>query len=180
MNPLVSMGIDASVSATGITVLESNGTPTPKLVYEGEIKPPSKLRGVERYIHITREVMTLVHKHVPDKIVLEGYSLNMKNASSVIPMVELGGLIRFLMHIDGLEWFDPRATEMKKFVSGKGTGDKAMIAMHVLKRWNHESATHNLADSYGLAAMGLAQANRLPSITQSMRQIAGSMKLQTC
>ena len=68
--------------------------------------------------------MQTVQDDKPDRIVMEGYSLNMKHASSVIPLVELGGLLRFMLHLDGFKWYDPRATEVKKFVTGKGNSPK--------------------------------------------------------
>ena len=178
MTPLLAMGIDPSTSATGIVLLRESGEPRPALEMETEIKAPD-LTGIERNRYIVTRIMETIHEHRPDKIVVEGYSLNMKNASSVVPLVELGGLLRFMLHIDRLVWYDPRASELKKFVVGKGTADKAQMMMHVLKRWGHESATSNIADAYGLACMGLAQANRLPGINKEMRAIAGAMVSRT-
>ena len=120
--------------------------------------------------------MELITERQPDRIVLEGYSLNMKNASSVVPLVELGGLMRFMLHLDGHVWYDPRATEVKKFATGKGNSPKEVVMMHVLKRWGHESKTNNTADAYVCAAMGLAHANRLAGVTLDMRALAGAMK----
>ena len=135
--------------------------------------------GLARTRAIAIEVMGLVAGYSPSAIVLEGYSLNMRHASSVVPLVELGGIVRLMLHIDGLAWFDPRASELKKFVTGKGTADKAQMMMQVLKRWGHTSMTHNTADAYGLACMGLARMNALHGATQSMRAIAGAMAQKT-
>lgn len=172
MKQLTSMGIDPSVSATGIVILGESGETHPELLFEQEIK--SKFTGMKRVQDIAFKVMGIIHTTKPDRIVIEGYSLG-KNMNSTIPLVELGGVLRLMLYLDGLKWFDPRASELKKFVCGKGNGEKAMIMMHVLKRWGHESATNNTADAYGLACMGLAQANRLPGITKEMRALAGAM-----
>jgi crossover junction endodeoxyribonuclease RuvC len=115
---------------------------------------------------------------MPEKIVLEGYSLNMKKAASVIPLIEIGGLLRFLLHIDGLVWYDPTAPEVKKFTTGKGNSPKEVMMMYVLKRWDHVSIDNNTADAYACAAMGLAISNRLPSITAEMRAIVGKLELR--
>ena len=114
---------------------------------------------------------------MPDKIVLEGYSLNLQHASSVVPLVELGGLLRFMLFIDGFKWFDPRASEVKKFVTGKGNSPKDQVMMHVLKRWGHTSKSNNTADAFVCAAMGLAHANRLAGVTVDMRAIVGKLGL---
>lgn len=177
-NTFISMGIDPSSVATGIVVLEHTKPFLHALVLEEEVKFP-KLTGWDRVIAICKVVMTRVHEHKPDRIVLEGYSLNMKNATSVVPLVELGGLMRFLMKLDGLSWYDPRATELKKFVTGKGNVQKDVVMMKVLQRWGHESKSNNTADAYGLAAMGLAHANRLSGVTLDMRAIVAKMAEKT-
>jgi crossover junction endodeoxyribonuclease RuvC len=172
------MGIDPSVTATGIVILMPSGTPTPDLMIEREISF-KKLTGVDRQASILVEIMTCIHTHKPSKIVIEGYSLNMKHSSSVIPLVELGGQLRLMFRLDKLDWFDPRATELKQFVSGKGSSKKEEVMMHVLKRWGHTSMTNNTADAYVLAAMGLAQVGQLPGITKEQLAIAGKMTLRS-
>ena len=169
-----SLGIDLSTSATGLVLLESNGTKYPALLREQSLSYP-KLKGIARNKAISTDIMMLIHAHYPEKIVLEGYSLNMKKASSVIPLIEIGGLLRFLMHIDGLEWYDPTAPEVKKFATGKGNAPKETMMMLVLKRWNHTSIDNNTADAYVCAAMGLSISNKLPGVTQDMRAITGKL-----
>jgi len=176
MKPISVLGIDPSATATGLVLLKETGTPVPELLLEREIKPKN-MAGVERTKFIVTDIMETIHEHRPDKIVVEGYSLNMKNASSVVPLVELGGLLRFMLQLDGFKWYDPRAGELKKFVTGKGGSPKEQMMMFVFKRWNHQSLSNNTADGYGLACMGLAQANRLPGITQEMRAVVGKMAI---
>jgi crossover junction endodeoxyribonuclease RuvC len=175
---LLSLGIDLSTSATGLVLLESNGTKVPALRHEQCLAYP-KLKGIERNKAICTSIMTLIHKHHPEKIVLEGYSLNMRKASSVIPLVEIGGLVRFLMHIDGLEWYDPTAPEVKKFATGKGNATKEVVMMWVLKRWEHTSIDNNTADAYVCAAMGLSINNLLPGMTMDMRAITGKLAVKS-
>ena len=173
MKKLTSLGIDLSTAATGLVLLEENGK-KPNVLLDMEIKGQDS--GISRNAMIVAEVMQVILAQGPSKIVIEGYSLNMKNASSVIPLVELGGLMRFMMQIEGMTWYDPRATEIKKFATGKGGSPKEVVMMNVFKRWEYESKTNNIADAYVCAAMGLAQANRLQGITLDMMAIAGQMK----
>ena len=173
---MLSLGIDPSTTATGVVLLQSSDGRLPTLVLEREINCKTET-GVTRSRRMVLEIMEVIHAHKPDKIVVEGYSLNMKKASSVIPLVELGGLLRFMLVIDDLSWFDPRAGEVKKFATGKGNTPKDKIMMFVLKRWAHESFSNNTADAYVLACMGLAHSNKLLGATLDMRTIAGAMKL---
>ncbi|QXN72674.1 ruvC-like resolvase [Rhodobacter phage RcZahn] len=173
------IGIDASTSSTGVVLLRGQkDAAVPELVLETLVKAPAKLTGIERYKAITIELMEMLEAHKPDRIVIEGYSLNMKNASSVVPLVELGGLIRFMMHLDGYKWLDPRATELKKFVTGKGNAPKEAMMMHVLKRWGHEAKNNDTADAYGLACMGLLHVGALGNSTQDQREIIGAVPLK--
>lgn len=175
MKPLVSMGIDLSTSATGIVILRENGEAIPETLLYDELAVKN-LTGMLRAQEMVLQIMTIIHDRKPDRIVVEGYSLNTKNASSIIPLVEIGALLRFMLMIDGLEWFDPRASEVKKFATGKGNTPKDQVMMWVLKRWDFTSPSNNVADAYVLAAMGLAQANRLPGITKEMRALVGALK----
>jgi Holliday junction resolvasome RuvABC endonuclease subunit len=170
-----SLGIDVSTSATGIVLLDSGGG----LVHEQSISFP-KLKGIQRSRAIVTEVMQVTSSMmVPDdKIVLEGYSLNMKNAASVIPLVEIGALLRFMLQLDGLGWYDPRAGELKEFVTGKGNSPKSVIMMWVLKRWGHTSIDDNTADAYGCAMMGLTKFEQMPGMTKRQKEIAAAQVLR--
>ena len=174
---ITSMGIDLSTSGTGLVLLQASGLAKPDCLFETELKP-SVAAGAARNRFISRHIMEFVHSHKPDKIVIEGYSLNLKNASSVIPLVELGGVLRLMLHLDELKWYDPTAPEVKKFCTGKGNSPKNVVMMNVLKRWGHESKTDNTADAYVCAAIGLATSNQLPGITVEMRALAGKQSLR--
>jgi Holliday junction resolvasome RuvABC endonuclease subunit len=173
------LGIDLASGTTGLVVLEGNGTKTPTLVMEQALTFKGKLVGVANQKAVVLRIMEVVHHHMPDRIVIEGYSLNMKNAGSVIPLVEIGGLLRFMLNLDGLKWMEPRANELKKFVSGAGNTPKDKIMMHVLKRWGHESIDNNTADAYGLACIGLAHGGALPGITKEMLALVGGLKMRS-
>lgn len=175
----LSLGIDPSIAATGLVLLTATIDCQPSVVFEREIKPPSKLRGIARQLYIVTEVMMQIHNYDLNAIVVEGYSLNMRNASSVVPLCELGGLLRAMMHLDGLRWHDPRASELKKFVTGKGTSPKSQMMMSVLKRWKHESLSDNTADAYGLACMGLALEGQLQGATKEQLTIVGAVPSRT-
>jgi crossover junction endodeoxyribonuclease RuvC len=178
LTPITSLGIDLSTAATGLVLLRSNDTPYPDVLFQKEISAKGQT-GLRRARSIILDVMLVLHQHNPDKIVMEGYSLNVANRTSIVPLVELGGLLRFMLLLDELQWFDPRASELKKFATGKGNSQKDVVMMHVLKRWNFISASNNIADAYVLACMGLAHARRLPGITLDMQKIVGDMPIRS-
>ncbi len=173
------IGFDLSMSATGIVALDESGEKVPTLVHKAtlEYKPKKDtLVGLDRQVEIVSKCITLINDLKPDIIVVEGYSLNLKHASSVVPLVELGGLFRHMLKLDGHKWLDPRATEVKKFVLGKGTGSKDQIQMYVLHRWGFLADDNNQADAYALACIGLTSRNRLPGVTKDMLGVAMKLK----
>jgi len=172
------MGIDLSSAATGIVVLSETPTQSPVCLYESEVLI-NDVKGVKKQRAICVTIMTLINAWRPDKIVLEGYSLNLQNKSSIIPLVELGGLLRFCLHLDGQTWYEVKASQVKQFATGSGNAKKAQVMMHVLKRWGHESKTDNTADAYTLAAIGLGSANLLKGLTQSQYAIAMNLTGRT-
>lgn len=173
-----SLGLDLSTSATGIVLLgETGGNGPPLLLYEEEFKP--KPHGLTGKREIAVKVMTTIRDKKPTIIVLEGYGLNLKNASSIVPLIELGGIVRLMLHLDGLAWYAPTPGECKKFSTGKGNSPKDIVMMHVYKRWQYEAKTNNLADAYVCAAMGLARLNAANAVTKDMQNVVSGMELFT-
>ena len=84
----------------------------------------------------------------PTASCMEGYSLNMKHASSVIPSGRARRAAALHAAPGRVQAGTTRArTEVKKFVTGKGNSPKEVVMMHVLKRWGHTSMTNNTADA---------------------------------
>ena len=172
------LGIDLSTTTTGLVILKSNGTKVPGLVLEKQVAF-KKLKGLENVQAIVTDIMTTIHEHKPDAISIEAFSLNMRNASSVIPLVGAGSILRFMMYLDGLAWYAPSAGELKSFVTGKGNDPKDMVNAWVLKKWGHMAKDNNTADAYGLACMALATRGELPGITGNMKALATKQMLFT-
>jgi Holliday junction resolvasome RuvABC endonuclease subunit len=172
------MGIDPSSAATGLVVLSETPRQSPVCLLEEEIVDKN-LTGVRKQRATCTRIMTAIKVWKPDKIVIEGYSLNLQNKSSIIALVELGGILRFCMVLDGLSWYEVKASQVKQFATGSGNAKKAQVMMHVLKRWGHESKSDNTADAYTLAAIGLASANLLKGMTQTQYGIAMNLTART-
>lgn len=174
---ITSLGIDPSISGTGLVLLKHGST---QPVYELEIKPKKTLLGLQRQKEIAERVMSVIHSYKPTVVVIEGYSFSVQHVSSIIPLIELGGILRMLMMIDELVWYDPKATQLKKFVSGSGNAKKDEMMMHVLKRWGYVSKSNNMSDAYGLAAMGLAIQGVLEGTTKDQQKIVSELGPKVC
>jgi len=174
-----SLGIDLSTSATGLVILEAHDDAPPQVLFDQEVNPPKGLLGMAAKKAIVTEVMLTIHAWKPTIICLEGYSLNLKNKSSIVPLIEIGGILRFLMHLDGFAWLAPTAGELKKFATGSGNSPKDVVMMHVFKRFGYEARTNNLADAFACAAIGLSTLQAIPGVNQEMRKVAEKVEAFT-
>ena len=158
-----SLGIDPSTTATGLVVLESGpclGHHGPALLFEDTVKP-GELPRLERCSHHAGRMLEVIEQFKPERIVLEGYGLNWQHSSSVLPLVELGTVLRYFLRQIGCTWLEPTPSELKKAVLGRGSGRKAQMMLQVYKLWGFEAVDDNRADAYGLAMIGLAHAGKL-------------------
>jgi Holliday junction resolvasome RuvABC endonuclease subunit len=85
-------------------------------------------------------------------------------------------VVRYFLRQCGYRWLEPAPTQVKKFVLGK-QGEKSQMMLHVFKRWGYEPANDDIADGFGLAAIGLAHAGQLKGLTRPMLEVVGALKL---
>jgi crossover junction endodeoxyribonuclease RuvC len=142
--PLFYMGLDLSLTGTGVIVLNSDN----EVEMNKTLK--SKLKGMARLYHIREEIKFSVELWKPKVICIEGYSMGSR-AGQAFSIGELGGVIKLMFfEKDYVPYLVP-PTRLKKFITGGGKAEKDMILMKVFQRWGFEAADNNQADAYGLA-----------------------------
>jgi crossover junction endodeoxyribonuclease RuvC len=62
-------------------------------------------------------------------------------------LIGLGHLVRMQMYQRKVPFIVPAPTQLKKFVSGKGTCPKDMICKEVFKKWNIDTKNDDEADA---------------------------------
>ena len=147
------MGIDASLTGTGVVVL--GGELQEDLIYCQRYSP--KKNGVDRLIEIEEYIATLLSSMEPDLVTIEGYSYASANQAHQIG--ELGGVIRRLLKVAGQKWKEIAPSQVKKFATGKGNCKKDLVLMQVYKRWGQEFKTSDEADAFVLAKIGASLVN---------------------
>lgn len=169
---IASVGIDASLTHTGVCAL-----------VDGEAHPetwkPGKLRGVDRLAYFRDRFRELFEVHWELVFALEGYSFGSRNGRETAG--ELGGVVRLAAYdagIPGDRLLVVPPSTLKKYVTGKGTADKAVMLLHVYKRWGFETADHNVADAYALARFASAAAAPKDSQTKAFRQLLLKTRVQ--
>jgi crossover junction endodeoxyribonuclease RuvC len=123
-----------------------------------------KQRGMERLHSIAADVKQTLKDWSPELVVLEGYAYT-KNVSSFIILVEVGTVIRMVLHDLGLPWFEVPVPVLKQWTTGKGNAPKEVMAMHVMQRWLFKHPSNDIIDAYALAQMGQMGAEELAKIS---------------
>lgn len=178
---LIALGIDPSPTSTGFVVLQAlEKTKKPLLLHKAHTKSFAKKKGHERQSLIAGDMLDLLNKYHPDKVVIENYGLNLQHKSSIVPLVELGGLLRYFIVQMGYAYYSPRPGQHKEFISGNGQSNKDKVRAAVKSRFQFDDNCDDIVDAYGFAVIGLAQGGMLLGLTAREREIMGALTLHTC
>lgn len=94
----------------------------------------------------------LLDKHKPRYAVIEGYGF--ARTANILPLVELGSLIRNQLTLRGISWIEVAPSSLKKFTTGKGNATKDQMVLTVNELWDIGTRDDNIADAYALAKLG--------------------------
>lgn len=148
------IGLDLSLSSTGCAAVSED-----EHVLKTIKTNPNKFKDdLERLIHIRDAIKGFVCENSPRLICIEDVYIPPKLASSnsALKLSMLGGLIRVMLYELGLKFCLVTPMQLKKFITGKGAGEKSLILREVFKRWTIEAADDNQADAVGLAHLARA------------------------
>ena len=147
--PRFFIGLDLSLTGTGIIVLDANDV----VCFQTTLK--NKLRGMERLQFLKNEVGILFSKFPNCEVCIENYAMGIRAGQS-FSIGELGGVIKLLLFHLGVHYYLVSPTRLKKYITGSGKADKDMILLQVFKKWGFEAKTSDEADAYGLAKIAQA------------------------
>lgn len=160
-----------------MVVLEHvQGSPDVNLLFGDKVTvpPASKMGRWDRINVIGDKVSELVELHEPSMVVIEGYGQGRHGGvQSFIKLVEVGSIVRLVLWGNGLDWIEVPPQSLKKFVTGRGQlpsgakGKKVMVGA-VQKNWGFSAPTHDVADAYGLARLGLALTGVVPCLPEQV------------
>jgi crossover junction endodeoxyribonuclease RuvC len=152
----VVIGIDASLSDTGLVCLDLHGD----IFQQHALKP--KLRGVDRLVEIQEGIKLFLGICSAREIVhvcMEQYGFEGRSGQHSY-IGEGGGAIKLaLLALLG----DPvgyptlvTPNQLKKFVMNRSNAKKNEMLLGVYKKWGVSYGDDNLADAYGLAQVALS------------------------
>lgn len=149
---MIYIGIDPSLTGTGIVVLDEQGNVLDKDLISTKASHKIEDRLQTIWNRLKYIIWDFAGKPVPYcDIAVEGLSFGSKSAS----MLELAGLhylIRYMIDREfcGVRHVVPPQT-LKKFVCGKGNVKKEQMLLQTYKRWGLEFQDNNICDAYCLA-----------------------------
>lgn len=158
-SPRAVVGLDVSLQGPGLCV--ASGSPRSRVdaalkVETTVIRAGETLRGPERLSVVSRGLFRwLSVRQSPrpgDVYAMEGYAYSAGHAHS---MGEMGGCIRKTIWELGCNLVVIPPSTLKKFLTGKGIGDKNIVMKHVYKRWGFDIDDDNQCDAFGCALVAL-------------------------
>lgn len=157
------LGLDPSTK-TGIALLQLAAPGDTRILINRELTIKEGITGLERALRIRDRVeealreaceeynLRLSYDNLLDLAVIEGYGY--ANKHTLVPMVEIGTMLRTLMMSYQVPYEEVAPTALKKFVTGKGNSKKEDMMFRVESNWGVKCANDNAADAVGLAFYG--------------------------
>ena len=154
-NPIKSIGVDLSLTGTGLVCLEDG-----KLIEQKLIKSkPSGDRPIDelkRILTIAISVQNFIDIYKPDIVVIENLAFGIQKTTSLTQLAGLNYFIRSGLYKIGIKFVLVAPTTLKKYVTGNGAAKKDVLMVEVYKRLGVTMLDDNLCDAYSLAQIGLS------------------------
>jgi len=154
-NNIISIGLDLSLTGTGVVVLKNGKIIKQKLIKSKPAgdKPVDELK---RILKIINEIELVLSEELYGIAVIEGLAFMVRNATALVQLSALNYMIRAVLLKKNIPFIIVAPTSLKKFITGDGKSKKDVILMEVYKRYGVTIFDDNEADAYGLAQIGLA------------------------
>jgi len=148
------LGLDPSMGASGLIVLDRHGD----IIHQSVVKSsslgvtvPARMKRIHMAV---REIEGIVSAFQPGVVCLETYSFNSQSGMTS-QIAEFGGMIRYMLWTKGMQIHEVAPTTLKKWASGKGSGDKTLTIASITSRYNVMFDSNDLYDAYGLARIAM-------------------------
>ena len=144
------LGVDPSLRGTGYGVIRI-GKGDPKMLAQGTIKCPARLRRSECLVSISTTLREVIQKHSPTACAIEGlfYAQNPKTA---LTMGEARGAALAVLAEAGLEIVEIAPRKVKQSIVGYGNAQKLAVAKMVQRMLGlEELPAPDAADALALA-----------------------------
>lgn len=174
------LGLDLSLTHTGLCIIKDGVMERAwsiKSKPSGN-KPIDELKRLQGILYnIQNEALTARRVHM---VAIEGLAFMARNTTALVQLAGLNYMVRNMLSTsdNAAAFVIVAPTTLKKFISGKGNGDKNVMLMEIYKRWGETFIDDNEADAFGLAQVGQALVNKDYKLTQSQQEVIDLLKTQ--
>lgn len=157
-NKIISVGIDLSLTGTGVVILEDGKLMEQKLIKSKPTANGTPKDEVKRIQKIVEEVQDSIiyHKGKIQVAVIEGLAFMVRNATALVQLSALNYMTRAMLMEYDIPFIIVAPTSLKKFITGNGAAKKDVMLIETYKRYGVTLLDDNVCDAYGLAQVGLA------------------------
>jgi crossover junction endodeoxyribonuclease RuvC len=157
------IGLDLSLTSSGFC-RKTGKTMTIETI---KTDPKNFKNDLDRLIHIRDILLGKIPMDVKMICVEDFFTpSNKMQIGSAIKLAMLGTTVRLALHERGLPFAIIAPSQLKKFVTGKGCGEKSMILREVYKRWGIDAKDDNQADATVLCYLSESIYFRMNGIEQ--------------
>ena len=164
------IGLDLSLTATGVAFLASDGTCSTSTLKSA----PSESEEY-RLSTCKAQIMEVLVKIQPSLVVMEGLSFG-SNDPSAQQRAWLHWAVRLNMWRRTMPFQVVSPSSLKKFAAGAGNAKKEQMMLEVFKRWNVTAADNNQADAAALAYLGATLTGLRECDNQAQREVIAKLK----
>ena len=146
----VFVGLDMSLSSTGFCRKQGTNITIDTI----KTTPKTAENDLARLQYIVHQVMERIPMAV-EMICMEDYFTpgNKAQLGAAIKLVALGTVMRMELYKAGYPFYIVAPSILKKYCTGKGTGQKSIVVREVYKKWGIDAKDDNQADACVLAHM---------------------------
>jgi crossover junction endodeoxyribonuclease RuvC len=157
------IGLDLSLCATGISVINEKGDIIEKKLVESSAKE----ENTPRLTKICFTIMEIVNSYNTNLVIIEGPTFGVQKTISIFQLGELAGVVKEKLFIQNIPFIIVPPTVLKKFITGKGNSPKDVMMLKIYRKYGIEFENNNLADAYALARYGIQFLN--PSLKRRIK-----------
>ena len=168
---MIVLGLDLSLTGTGMCVVESNAGDGKGLL--ATINTTAKTRTEDRLISIRRTIAQA--SNGADAAIIEGLSYGSVGGAQA-ERSALHWMVRVDLYQLGVPYVIVTPMSLKKFVCGTAKAEKSMMIREVYRRWNVEAKNDNEADAAALAHLGLVYYGQAEHQTIAQQEVVFKLK----
>lgn len=180
---MITVGLDLSLTHTGYAIVKDDGTVLASGVIKSKPSGDKPIDETRRIVKIAEDAMQKIDELLPGEdpavVVIEGLAFMARNTSALVQLSGLNYLVRILLSEFNWPFMIVAPSTLKKFITGKGNGEKDLMMMTVFRDYGFESMDNNECDAYSLAVCGLAvMGSPIKSLTKPQLEVVSLLKVQ--